>query len=421
MATLEERIDTMGAKMTLRSPFISSVFTALPKHITEEGSAGTNGEWFMFGRKFCDPLTEEELLGLGLHEACHVVLGHIWRTADGYDMSLANIAQDAVINRMLVEMGFALPKGGVMIPWVTADMDWEEVYRRLKQEQKDKPKPQKGQGQCSGDSQGQGEGEGQGEGDDEAEGDSGTNPTGLAKREGEGHEKWGHGGFDKQGDCDPCPSEAKRNDIEATILTAAKMARACGDKSELLDRVIGKCGVATVPWQDELRALLRSTSRDDYSFRRANRRMISQGYYLPSLYSENIGGLAIGWDMSGSMSDEDAQKIMAEVQSIVDDCSPDWVEVAFFDSVVSAVQRFDKGEPLELKPKGGGGTAFVPVFEHFKKVEENEQIAAMVFFSDMMTNDLNRLDEPQYPVLWGNIYGDDTVAVPFGRVIRVAV
>jgi predicted metal-dependent peptidase len=413
--SVEERIDIMASKMTIRSPFISAVFTTLKKEVVDNDdlTACTNGLDFKFGRAFCEKLDEEELLGLGLHEAAHVVLGHIWR-GEGYNSALSNVAQDAVINRMLLGMGYKLPANGVLIDWVTAEMDWEEVYRRLKKEQDEQQG--KGPGNKSGGQQG---GQGQGPGKGKL---SSPQPGGGANsRENKGHDKWGAGGFNGKGDCTPCPTDAKRTEIEATILTAAKMARACGDQSAMIDRVLGAVGKSTVSWADECRAMMLSQSKGDYSFHKGNRRMLAQGLYLPSLYSESMGGLAVGFDMSGSVSVEDARRIGGELQAVVEDCQPDWVEIAFFDTKVCSVQRFEKGEPLELKPRGGGGTRFQPVFEHFAKVQENEQICGMVFFTDMASSDLPKLEEPTYPVLWGNIAGDETHEVPFGRVVRVAV
>jgi predicted metal-dependent peptidase len=415
--SLETRIDVMGAKMTMRSPFISAVFTTLKKNVVDDDNvtASTNGLDFRFGRKFCEGLDEEELLGLGLHEAAHVVLGHIWR-GEGYDAALSNVAQDAVINRMLLGMGYKLPKNGVFIDWVTGAMDWEEVYRRLKREQDEKQKDGPG-GQHGGNQGGQGGQQGkQGKQPGQGSNNSHGNNSG-----GQGHEKWGAGGFNGQGDCTPCPTEAKRNEIEATILTAAKMARACGDTSAMIDRVLGKVGKSSVSWADECRAMLLSQSKGDYSFSKGNRRMLGQGLYLPSLRSESMGGLAVAFDMSGSVSPKDAQRIATELQGVVDDCQPDWVEIAFFDTKVCSVQRFERGETLELKPRGGGGTRFAPVFEHFASVQENEQICGMIFFTDMCSSDLMGLQEPTYPVLWANICGNDGVVVPFGRVVRVAV
>lgn len=404
----------MSSKMTLRSPFISAVFTTLAKRVVDDENvtAATNGLDFIFGRKFCEKLDEEELLGLGVHEALHVVLGHIWRS-DGYDAALSNTAQDAVINRMVLEASFKLPPNGVLIDWVTSKMDWEEVYRRLKREQDEHEQGQPGN-QQGGNQGGQGN----------KQGKPGKQPGKQGQQPSQGQspkDKWGAGGFNGKGDCTPCPTEAKRIELEATILTAAKMARACGDKSAMIDRVLGAVGKPTVSWADECRAMMLSKAKGDYSFSKGNRRMLGQGLYLPSLHSDAMGGLAVAFDMSGSVSVEDAKRIGAELQGVVDDCQPDWVEVAFFDTKVCSVQRFERGETLELMPRGGGGTSFRPVFEHFEKVRETEQICGMVFFTDMCSNDLMELEEPTYPVLWGNICGDDTHKVPFGRVVRIAV
>lgn len=413
---IEERVDIMASKMTLRSPFISAVFTTLAKRVVDDENvtACTNGLDFQFGRQFCEKLDEEELLGLGVHEALHVVLGHIWRS-DGYEADLANVAQDAVINRMVLEASFKLPPNGVLIDWVTSKMDWEEVYRRLKQEQQESE--HKGPEGFPGRPGGQGGGKGK---PGNSRGNNQQQQQGQPQGQGP-KDKWGAGGFNKKGDCTPCPTEAKRVELEATILTAAKMARACGDTSAMIDRVLGAVGKSTVSWADECRAMMLSKSKGDYSFSRANRRLVAQGLYIPTLHSEAMGGLAVAFDMSGSVSVEDAKRIGAELQGVVDDCQPDWVEVAFFDTKVCSVQRFERGETLELRPRGGGGTAFKPVFEHFEKVQETEQVCGMVFFTDMCSNDLMSLTEPTYPVLWGNICGDDTHKVPFGRVVRIAV
>jgi len=375
MKSLEHRLDVIGAKIALRSPFISAVFVTLPKIIVEQGTAATDGKRIVFGRSFCDSLPEEELLGVAMHEACHVILGHIWRS-EGFDPQLANIAQDAVINAMLRDMQFKLPSCAVFINWVTPAMDWEEVYRRLKQ----------------------------------------LNPTGLSDL----INKFGSGGFDKKGDCSPCPDEATKADIEATILTAAKMAKACGEGSPLIDRVLKEIGKPTVRWQDVLRMVLRSADRSDYSFRRPARRLLSSNMYLPSLYSETIGGLAIGFDVSGSINDNEAATILAEINAIAEDCAPEWIEVACFDDKVTSVKRFERGEDLQIKLVGGGGTAFRPVFAHFAEVAQTDKIAAMIIFTDMEANDVNKLQEPEYPVIWGNV-ALGNARVPFGYHVKVNV
>jgi predicted metal-dependent peptidase len=344
-------------------------------------AAATNGAWIKFGREWCEKACDDndKLFGLMLHERMHILFMHMFRR-DGRDMGLWNEANDAIINRNIKDMGYSLPEGGVDIPWVRADMSSEEVYDRLKKEQP--PPPPKGGG-------------GQGDGP--------------------------KGGWDNQGDLEDAPDQGAQGDLEATIRAAAQMARDCGDKSAMVDRILGTPAKATVNWKDEVRAALTSSSRDDFTYRRFSRRFVGRGLYLPSLHSDSLGGLLIGFDTSGSMSEEDCQQVAGEIQGIIDDLSPDWVEVVYCDSKIKATQRFVKGDQLELKPKGGGGTAFKPVFDYADKLqtEGGERIAAMIYLTDM-EGPMGDLVEPEFPVVWGCVYARPSAA-PFGAVVQVVV
>ena len=139
--------------------------------------------------------------------------------------------------------------------------------------------------------------------------------------------------------------------------------------------------------------------------------------YLPALCSEEMGGLAIGFDTSGSVDQRMADQIAAEIQGIVDDTNPEWVEVVYCDSSIAGTQRFERGEPIQLKVQGGGGTRFKPVFDYFDVVNETQRVAAMVYLTDMEGN-LSECNVPEYPVLWGNVGGRDYEA-PFGKVVQV--
>lgn len=404
----EERISLAFSKLGLREPFIAAVVGKLPKHVVSDKgtdfTACTNGEWFKFGQEWIEAHVrdEEELFGLCMHEAMHVVWMHMWRR-DGRHPDLWNIANDAIINRNILDMGYKMPSGGVMLDGVTAAMDSEEVYNKLMQEAKDQP---------SG-----------GDGADE-EGEEGTKSPGAgggSGKQSKTNKKFGKGGWHGTGDLEDSPSDGKRADMEATIRAAAEMARACGASSALVDRILGTPPQATVNWKDEVRAALTSASRDDFTYRRFSRRFLSRGLYLPSLYSEALGGLLIGFDTSGSVSAEDAMQIAGEIQGIIDDLSPDWVEVAYCDTEVTSTQRFQRGDLLALKPTGGGGTRFKPVFDHADKLEQQgEKVAALIYLTDM-EGPMDELVEPTFPVVWGNVYGGSNISAPFGKVVRVIV
>ena len=377
---LMDRIDLAYSKLGLREAFIAAVMTRVKREVSDKVStAGTNGTWVRYNPAFCDPLTDEELFGLVLHEACHVVLMHMW-LREGRDMRLWNIANDAIINAYIKSRGWQLPKGGVHIGWVKEEHSSEYVYNKLKEQQQEQK------------SKGGGSGDGEGEEDDD---------TG--------------GGFDGQGDLEDAQDEATRVDMEATIVAAAKMAKDCGQGSALIDRVLEKVGDAKVRWQDVLRSLMTESAAADYTYLRPSRRFIGSGLYMPSLRTDALGGLAIGFDTSGSMGPDECNQIAAELQAIVDDMNPAFVEVVYCDYHVTHTERFERDEPLKLQPKGGGGTRFQPVFEHFAKT--GEHYCGMIYFTDM-EGDLHECVQPDMPVIWADI-GYSHPQEPFGTRVEV--
>jgi predicted metal-dependent peptidase len=377
IAEITSRVDLAANQLALREPFIAAVMTKVRREVSERvPTAGTNGTTVWFNPHFCSPLSDRQLLGLLIHEAMHVVFMHSWRR-NGRNPQLWNVANDAVINRMILQTpGRELPAGGVNIDWVTDEMSSEEVYEKLRQEE----------------SNGGGKGKGKGNAPDR-----------------------GAGGFDGTGDLEDALDDATSADMEATIRATAEMAKAAGQGSALIDRVLGSTGKSAVPWYSVVRDMATEKTAADYTYMRPSRRHIASGLYLPSLHSEGLGGLLIGFDTSGSMGQKECDQVAAELQAIVDDVSPAFVEVVYCDASVTSVQRFDRDEPLELRPKGGGGTRFQPVFEHAAKTGEN--YCGMVFFTDMEGN-LAECVRPEYPVVWADI-GRSHPEPPFG--VRVEV
>lgn len=395
MSDIEERIGLAYSKMGIREPFIAAVLAKVKREITTTiPTAATNGSVVKYNPDFCAKWSDEQLFGLALHESCHVVLMHSWRR-DGRDPSLWNIACDAIINQYIKSRGYELPDGGVHIGWVTEAMDGEAVYNRLKQEQQ----------------QQQGGGKGKGKG----KGGAGQKSNAQASGKGDGDDQPGAGGWDGSGDLEDAVDHATATDMEATIATAAQMARECGHGSSLIDRVLGKLGQHKVSWQEYVRAMLVSQSNADYTYMRPSRRFIASGLYMPSLYSEAMGGLAIGFDTSGSMGPREADRIAEEIQGIINDLNPEFVEVVYCDYDVTKVELFDRDDDLVLRPKGGGGTRFQPVFKHLQ--ETGKRYCGLVYFSDMM-GDLDECEEPEFPVLWADI-GDAHPPVPFGTRVEV--
>ena len=398
--SLEERVDLIASRMTLREPFIGSVFTRLHRKIGEKGTAWVDGKTVYFGREFCDQLNDEQLLFVALHEAAHVVLMHMWR-CDGRNPKLFNVATDAVINRMLVNMGYPMPSEdgkevGILLDWVDEEMSSEYVYRKLMEN----PPPEQ---QSSG-------GWGDGEGDEDSDGQGGGTQSGQGGTQ---------GGFDASaGDLRAAPDDADLADMEATITTAAKMAKAAGSTNALVTRVIGASHAPKVPWSEVLRQVMTAQSRDDYTYRRFNRRLMSQGLYLPALHTESMGSLVVAVDTSGSISPRELDQIASEIQAICEDCRPETTEVVYCDMDVQHTETFQQGEEIKLHPKGGGGTRFKPVFDY---VETMQQRPAVLIYLTDLCGDTDELHPPEFPVVWGHMTGYGASDVPFGQKVEIDI
>jgi len=370
METTEKRIENAYSKLGLKEPFIAAVMTRVPRKIDDTvPTAGTDGTVVLFNPDFVDKCTNPELFGLVLHEALHVVLMHMWRRGDR-EMRLWNYANDAIINAYIRSRGYSLPAGGVHVRWVTEGMDSETVYKRLKKDEEEAGEPQ-----------------------------------------------YDSGGFDGEGDISDAPTEATKSDLEATIAAAAQMAKDCGHGSGIIDNILKSVGKPSVDWRDELRALMTSAAASDYTYRRPSRRFIGQGLYLPSLHSEALGGILVGIDSSASMSQKELSQIATEVQQICEDLTPEFVEVVYCDTKIMHTQRFEQGDDIELRCKGGGGTRFKPVFDRLQDTDAH--IQGLIYFTDM-EGDMSECDEPPCPVIWANT-GAREYTAPFGVVTNVQV
>jgi len=313
MATLMDRLDLAYSKLGLREAFIAAVMTRVKREVSDKvPTAGTNGTWVRYNPTWCEPLTDEELFGLVLHESCHIVMMHMWRR-EGRDPKIWNYANDALINAYIKSRGWQLPKGGVHLSWVREEHSSEYVYNKLKEQQQQQQQKSKGGGS----------------------GDEGDEDDGMG------------GGFDGTGDLEDAQDDATRVDMEATIVASAKMAKDCGQGSSMIDRVLERVGEPMVRWQDVCRSMMTESCAADYTYTRPSRRFIGSGLYLPSLRSDALGGLAIGFDTSGSMGPKECDQIAAEIQAIVDDLQPSFVEVVYCDYAVTHVERFERDEVYE--------------------------------------------------------------------------
>ena len=366
----EKAVDRLLAKartaLVLEHPFIGNVALNLP-YIVDYGvkTAATNGKNIRYNPHFVDSLNDEERKFLVAHECLHPMLEHTYRR-NGRNHKRWNQAADYVINKLLDDEKIGkMPQGGLLDNNIhqAGGGTTDGIYNIL-------PEPD----------------------------DDGNN---------------GHG--DPLDDCNDggdTPAEQAQQEAEwkVRVAQAAQAAKMMGKMSAGLERLVGEILKPKVDWRDVLRKFLEKCKSDQRTWSKFNRRFLAQGIYLPSVSGESLGEIAFAVDCSGSITQDVIDQFAAEIRSAKEDGNPTKIHVVYFDSEVSHYECYGRDDDLDIKPHGGGGTAFSPVFEYFAEHDINP--VACVFLTDLCCNDFG--EQPDYPVLW---VSTDEGTAPFGEVV----
>lgn len=371
--------------MICNDPFFGSLALQLKVVETKDiPTFATDGRSLFFNPEFAATLSKDEIMGLIKHEVLHCAMLHMTRRGDR-DHKRWNIACDAVINPIIVRSGGKLPAGGVDLPNL-ADLSAEEAYSKL-------PPPQKIKCYV----------------------DFGS----VLDAKAPGSDSNGGGGSDDSPGVgvkiSQADAKALENQWKVNAKQAAEVAKKAGKLPGGLEAFVDSLTEPKVDWRTVLRRFIQKTITSDYSWTRPNRRYVAQGIYLPGPLKENTGPMVVVMDASGSCFTPEVQtEFASEVNSIFKDVRPAYVTVMYFDTRVTAIERFDHGQEIEFRPKGGGGTDFADVME--KIIEMPEKPLAVVFFTDCYTSSWG--ENPGVPVLWVK-YGDWNGEVPFGEMVEV--
>ena len=345
--------------------------------VDEAITAYTDGINKKYGRAFLTAIcpTQAEVNGLILHENLHIGLRHHLHGADMFkeDGDKANKAADYVVNDMITEISkkypelVQLPRGGLYDPQYH-NMSMREVYKLLKSKK----------------------GGGGGGGTPDKEGEKGSGSGG------------GEYEFDKHDFGKPMTQEeAKEMDgkIDRAIREGALLAGRLGID---LPRSVTDLLNPVIDWKKELAEFVTSSckGKDEYTWRKFNRRLISNDIYLPTVENETIGEVVVAIDTSGSIGQEQLNAFASELVSICEAVSPDAVRVLWWDTKVHGEQLFtDNYDQIGsmLKPLGGGGTRVSSVAEYINKKKINAE-CVLVFTDGYLESDV--VWNISAPTLW---------------------
>lgn len=355
----------------------------------------TDGKSLYFNPAFVERLSEPELIGVLAHEVAHNAFMHHTRRA-GRDPRQWNIAADYAINGDLIAGGFTLPKGA-LINARFAGMGAEAIYSAL-QKEASQQRPQAGQnGQAA---------PGQ---------DSGQGATGQAQGAPGGNDPGGCGEI-----MDAAPDAGGQQEAESVwesrVRRAVNVAKAqnAGKIPGDLERLVETLNAPRVDWREVLRRFIDESAQRDFSWTRPNRRHIAAGLHLPGYVPDGLNHLVVAVDTSGSVDADTLASFAGELSAALDEGGADRVTVIYADRRVQRVDTFQAGDPLELNPVGGGGTAFADTFDYIER--HAPDASAIVYFTDLQASRFG--NEPAAPVIWAH-WGGAGAVPPFGEVLPI--
>ena len=355
----------IGIMSQHNSVFISTILFSLKHSWSDEvPTAGTDGIRLLINAPWFMGLTPKARIGLLAHEAWHPAFDHINRRLDAdLDAERWNIAGDHVINNMLKSAGYELPPGGLCDPQYK-DMSTKAIYDLLPETPE------------------------------------------------------GGGGYD----CDIMPGEGEGDEAKAAnaqavqdiVVKAAMQAKMSG---EGIGNMPGEIQMAMqellnpkLPWQTILQNFYSGFAKDDYSFKKRNRRF--SNVILPGLYSEALDEIACAVDSSGSVRDSDFAAFITEMHTMKETLNPKKFTVIDFDTQINNAYELSEGQSVrDITFSGRGGTRLQPVFDYYK----DKKPTVLIVFSDLGCHAIQ--DDPGYPVIW-IIINNPRAKTHFGREIH---
>ncbi len=384
MTAVDSALDRlMRARTTLilKHPFFASL--ALRLKLAEDpgcSDAWTDGIRLGYNPLYVEELNDAELLGLVAHLVMHPACGHHQRRK-GREFRRWNIACDYAVNWLLVDAGFTLPPGSLLLEGCR-EVSAEVIYRRLF-----------------------------GKGGRDGKDDDGRRGGGS-----------GDGGSQPAGEVRDAPRQSQGADLgaegvdwEHAFVTAANSAGAVGRLPAGVKQLIAQRLYPQVDWREILSRFIERSARFDYTWLNPNRRYLHEGWYFPGMVTSELEEIVVAIDTSGSISKTEMEQFAAELSAIMGQY-PATLHLFYCDMMVRGYQQVSRSElPLRLEPCGGGGTDYRPLFR--RVAAEGLRPACLIYLTDLRCR-LYPAAEPVCPVLWVQI-GDDDGRPPFGEVLRV--
>ena len=372
------------------------------KETTKLDTAATDGRDIFFNKKFLESLTSSEQNALMLHEVLHMALLHVQRR-QSRDPYIWNIAADIVVNDLIQRnTSFKLPKGAV-IDHAYRDKSVEYIYEALLKG--DKYKAKKYELSLADIAVSINSGAGDEKTKEEQEDSNGIGiGDELSEEEQEEIASYWKDKLQVLKNSD----SLIQNDKYGSHSTGGLPAGMAREVENILEPEIN--------WRN---ALWKYIGRTPADFDDLDRRFLYRGLYLEALMCDAIE-VSVCIDTSGSISRGLIDQFVAETKGILR--SYPHVKCEFFYSDCQLSGPFDINHAEQIPTlHGGGGTSFVPFFEHIEK--NNNSHFGVHKLSIYLTDGYEQFPDwiPTNPVMWlVSKDGADTKNFPFGEVVRIS-
>ena len=439
-------------------------------------TACTDGEFITFGTGFLSLLSDSELDFVMMHEIMHVALRHCLRGTD-LDPRLFNIACDIVVNsNILLENG--MNEKSITLRSFSDEASMhiapdgkeghvytaEEVYAMLVKDQKKQEKQGQGKGKgnarsdsdkgCSGRDQNDSQSNGnQGNGQDNQSRASGNQGQSGKKQEGKQPQAGNGSGSDARAKNDATGGAGNTTDRKSANVGWDDHSRWGGstderemqqvwekriaDAAEAIAARVAVSGIGRVPLlaerllkelrapQSDWRSILADFVQEDitdYSFSPPDRRLSDSPFFLPDFNEkeERLDNILFMIDTSGSMSDDMITAAYSEILGAIEQFDGKLSGyLGFFDTAITEPTPFTSLEEFRvIRPKGGGGTSFIPIFD-YATVQAEKPPASIIILTDGYAPYPDESATGGIPVLW--LLVNEDVTPPFGRIARIKV
>lgn len=391
----KDRVEKAKIQLILDSPFYATLI--LETELIEDDkirpkTACTNGRWIRYHPEFIESITNKQIKAIIAHELLHLSQLHHTRRA-GRKPIKWNVAADYVVNHMLEEDNFELPDGALLDSQYDG-LAVEEVYNEI-------PDPPETKIFI-----GSGSGEGNNK-EKENENRDWDNP------------QQGTEGIVVDYDKETSSGEEEAR-IKELVTRAVQQAKKAGKLPAEVERQMGDMLKPRIAWERLLHNWINTKAQDDYSWIKRNPRI--NKYYMPGLYSEELGTVIVVVDTSGSIDIQQYTRFISEIVGLRSKYKFECIFMSCDTQIAQEPKRYTKYQNIDYNDiHGGGGTDFVPPFEWVKK--HNIKPVGLIYFTDLFCNSFPE-HTPDYDVIWLNYsgrQGRDYANVPFGRVIDMDV